>query len=97
MVMIEQIKTKKPATVFSLTDSKQIIARLLEKIGDDDPASPSSRSLFLQLLKDELEKARQSTEIDLLANRRGVRCAQNLSLTEDEIIRSILTFAVDYV
>ncbi|VAW24395.1 [Protein-PII] uridylyltransferase / [Protein-PII]-UMP uridylyl-removing enzyme [hydrothermal vent metagenome] len=97
MVMIEQIKTKKPATVFSLTDSKQIIARLLEKIGADDPASPSSRSLFLQLLKDELEKARQSTEIDLLANRRGVRCAQNLSLTEDEIIRSILTFAVDYV
>lgn len=82
---------------FELKSSEEILAQLLKKIGDNDPASPDSRNLFLQLLKGELARARKTTEIDLLANRRGIKCAQNLSFTEDEIIRSILTFAVDHV
>ena len=95
--MSEQVRNKNPVTTFSPADSNEIISRLLEKIGDGDPASPASRTLFLQLLKEELEKSRKSAQMDLLANRRGVLCAQNLSLTQDEIIRSILDFAINHV
>ncbi len=95
--MTRMTTIRKPATAFRLTSSEEIIRELLEKTGNGDPASPASRSMFLKILKNTLAKARKSTQEDLLANGRGVRCAQNLSLTQDEIIRAILTFAINHV
>ncbi len=96
-VKTKKTGTKKPTKAFKLQTAKIILERLFQQIGTDDPKLPTSRLALLKLLKSVLAHAKATVEQDLLADKRGTKCAQNLSHTEDEIIRAIYTFAIEHV
>ncbi|MCF6302200.1 MAG: [protein-PII] uridylyltransferase [Devosiaceae bacterium] len=82
---------------FVLKTAKQLLTQILAQTDGHDPASPQIRSAFLALLKSTLLVAKQQAELDLLDTRRGLKCAQNLSLAEDEIIIAIHRFATEHI
>ncbi len=92
---------KKPSRTakkhFVLKTADMLLTQILKDIGEQDPSSPQARSAFLALLKTTLSETREQAERDLLNNRRGLKCAQNLSLAEDQIIVAIHRFATEHV
>ncbi|VAW17388.1 [Protein-PII] uridylyltransferase / [Protein-PII]-UMP uridylyl-removing enzyme [hydrothermal vent metagenome] len=97
VAVIEHQPAKKPARTFKLQAAQTIIDQALEAIGEKNPASNEARAILLKQLKMTLKQARKTSEIDLLNDHHGTACAQNLSLSEDEIIRAIYMFATKYV
>jgi [protein-PII] uridylyltransferase len=87
-----EIRPRKP--LFHLTTAEQILADLKSAIGDLSPRSSQARALALAEFKKALANARKTGEAELLDTGRGMRCAQNLSHAQDEIIRAIHSFAI---
>ncbi len=89
--------SKRPPRVFSLIKSDEILEKVLEEIGDKRPNAPESRAALLAVCKQVLAEARQQAETDLMNHAQGLRCAQNLCRTEDELIRAVYRFATEQV
>ena len=97
VAVIEHRAAKKMPKAFKLQTADAIVEQVLQTIGEQNPASNAARAVLLKQLKTTLNQARKTTEADLLADHHGTACAQNLSLSEDEIIRAIYMFATRYV
>lgn len=59
------------------------------------PADADLRPNIVKVLKAALEQAHAQAEKQLLADGDGTRCAESLSLSEDEIIRGLFDFATN--
>ncbi len=79
---------------FHMASAETIYAELDGLIGDDAAKSAAVRARVLAHLRTVLADARQRAEVELMATGRGTRCAMNISLAEDEIIRAIHLFAI---
>ncbi len=86
---------KKPK--FETRSARDIVSDVLGALGDAPVDSPAARALFLEHIKANVAKARQSAEAELLGSGRGTRCAQNICKAEDEIIRATYMFAAEHV
>ncbi len=86
---------KKPK--FETRSARDIVSDVLVALGDAPVDSPAARALFLEHIKANVAKARQSAEAELLGSGRGTRCAQNICKAEDEIIRATYMFAAEHV
>ncbi len=86
---------KKPK--FETRSARDIVNDVLGALGDAPVDSPAARALFLEHIKANVAKARQSAEAELLGSGRGTRCAQNICKAEDEIIRATYMFAAEHV
>ncbi|NLH83428.1 MAG: [protein-PII] uridylyltransferase, partial [Phyllobacteriaceae bacterium] len=81
-----------------LIDSDDLRRRLTALVADgSDGGNPQVRSKVLAILKDARNQARAIVQERLLADRRGVLCAERLSFVQDELIRVIYDFAVAHV
>ncbi|MCE1235299.1 MAG: [protein-PII] uridylyltransferase [Hyphomicrobiales bacterium] len=81
-----------------LIDSADLRRRLTALVADGaDGGNPTVRSKALTILKEARADARAEVQERLLADRRGVLCAERLSFVQDELIRVIYDFAVAHV
>jgi [protein-PII] uridylyltransferase len=81
-----------------LIDSGDLRRRLTALVADGaDGGNPAVRTRVLGLLKEARLAARSIVQDRLLADRRGVLCAERLSFVQDELIRIIYDFAVTHV
>ncbi|HWJ88231.1 MAG TPA: [protein-PII] uridylyltransferase [Pelagibacterium sp.] len=80
-----------------LIDALALLARVREAIGENAPDSPAARAILLAALRTALREARTAAEADLIATRKGTRCAKTLSNAQDELIRAIHLWATQYV
>ncbi len=81
-----------------LIDSDDLRRRLTALVADgSDGGNPQVRSKVLAILKETRTQARAIVQERLLADRRGVLCAERLSFVQDELIRVIYDFAVAHV
>src|SRR5690606_37893003 len=80
-----------------LIDALALLARVREAIGENAPDSPAARAILLAALRTALREARSAAEADLIATRKGTRCAKTLSNAQDELIRAIHLWATQYV
>ncbi|RYE88094.1 MAG: [protein-PII] uridylyltransferase, partial [Hyphomicrobiales bacterium] len=90
-----EIRPRKP--LFQLQTADVILAELKAEIGAGSARSSQARAIALTVFKRALSVARTSAEAELLDSGKGLRCAQNLALAQDEIIRAIHSFAVRHV
>ncbi len=90
---------KAPAneTVFAFDSAEEIVASVLEELDGASPTSSSARAHLLARIKTALARARATAEAELLRTRRGTKCARQLCMAQDEIIRAIHQFATEYV
>ena len=95
----ENAKSMTVAKAFEgLIDSEDLRRRLTALVADgSDGGNPQVRSKVLAILKDVRLQARAVVQERLLADRRGVLCAERLSFVQDELIRVIYDFAVAHV
>ncbi len=87
---------KKPAG-FKEKPATKIITQMLDRLGEKPANSLVARNEFLSLIKSTLNQAHKEIEQDLLNNKKGEKCARNICLAQDEIIRAIHIFADEYV
>lgn len=93
----KQASVTKPVLVkFILPTANSIVARVMDESADLPSDHPDVRAKLLTVCKAVLADARAQTEIELLRDRKGMKCAQNLSALEDEIIRGIFKFATEH-
>src|SRR3954468_11303555 len=90
-----ELRPKKAS--FHLKSADAILAEALAAIGQDSPKSAAARSAVLAVMRKTLAEARKSAEAELMDHGKGLRCAHNLSNTEDEMIRAIHLFAITHV
>ena len=96
MPLVEaETRPRKP--LFVLRSAEALLDELKTAIGPESPKSPASRAVVLAHLRQTLSAARKSAEAELMATGRGLRCAENLALAQDEIIRAIHQFATRLV
>lgn len=82
---------------FALATADQIIGAVLADLGKIQKTDAKARAILLKHIKDTLAAARKGAEAELAATGHGLRCAQNLSKAEDELIRATYRFAVEHV
>lgn len=82
---------------FEPISADRIIEAVLNDLGDTPPDSAKARAKLLVHIKEALAHARKGAEAELRETGRGLKCAQNLSKAEDEMIRATYKFAVDHV
>src|SRR5690606_36251347 len=70
---------------------------VLETIGDAQRDGAPARAALLEACRAALKQGRALAEEELLATRRGTRCAQALSATQDEVIRAVHGWATRFV
>jgi len=87
------VRRKRPAAV----SAEAIIATVTAAIGDAPRDGAAARAALLDACRAALRDARILAEEDLLASRRGTRCAQALSAAQDEVIRAIHAWAIRFV
>jgi len=87
-----------PRLLEGLIDSADLRRRLTALVADGaDGGNPAIRAKVLTILKEERAKTRDRVQRLLLADRRGVLCAERLSHVQDELIRVVYDFAVTHV
>ena len=74
-----------------------IVSDVLVALGDQPVNSPAARTIFLNHIKSILADAHSAAEVELLATGRGTKCARNICLSQDEIVRATYAFASDHV
>jgi [protein-PII] uridylyltransferase len=79
---------------FELKPAQTILAEIRDALKGESPRTPAARASFLALLRKTLADARESAQAELLDSGKGTRCAANLCMAEDEIIRAVHHFAV---
>ena len=67
--------------------------RLVTALGEHGKAPASLRPAIVKILKSELERVHAEAERQLINNGDGTRCAETLSLAEDELIRGLFELA----
>jgi len=81
-----------------LIDSTELRCRLTALVADgSDGGNPAIRSKVLAILKEVRLETRAHVQKLLLADKRGVLCAERLSYVQDELIRVVYDFAVTHV
>jgi [protein-PII] uridylyltransferase len=90
-----EARPKKPH--FTLKDATTILAELNALVGAEPARTPAARSAVLAHIRHTLADARAGAEAELLATSKGMRCAQNLSAAQDEIIMAAYRFATERV
>ena len=90
-----EAKPKKP--LFTLKTAETILGELDVAIGEEAPKSAAARAAVLAHMRKTLAEARHEAESELLATGKGMRCAQNLSSAQDEIIAAVYLFATKRV
>ncbi|MCB9992618.1 MAG: [protein-PII] uridylyltransferase [Hyphomicrobiaceae bacterium] len=80
---------------FVLPRAEALVAEVLRETEGQRPDQPGARAKLLEVCKRTLAEARDETEVELLRDRNGMRCAQNLSAVQDEIIAAIFRFATE--
>ena len=88
-------RPKKPKS--TLMSAKDIVFDVCTALGNDPANTPAARTLFLDRIKQVLATAHSSAQAELLASGRGTRCARNICLAEDEIVRATYEFASTHV
>lgn len=78
----------------SLIEAEALAQALAATLGSQ-MASADLRPSVVKILKAALEKSHELAEQQLIADGDGTRCAELLSLAEDEIIRSLFNLATD--
>jgi [protein-PII] uridylyltransferase len=96
-MQLAEAETRPRKPVFQAVPAETILGHLTVAIGAEDPKSAAARAVVLNHLRQVLTDARNSAEVELIANGKGARCAANLSAAEDEIIRAIHLYATRYV
>jgi len=91
------VKAPQAEAGFICKTGGDIIAAVLAALGDGSPNSTRARSLLLDEAKAALALARRTAETELIRTRRGIRCARQLCMAQDEIIGAIHEFATQYV
>ncbi|TBW36408.1 [protein-PII] uridylyltransferase [Siculibacillus lacustris] len=87
-----------PKRFEGLIDSDGLRVRLDALVTEGvDGGNPAVRSKVLAVLKEVRLASRDKVQALLLADRRGVRCAERLSFVQDALIRAIYDFAVRHV
>ncbi|MBB4052341.1 [protein-PII] uridylyltransferase [Devosia subaequoris] len=82
---------------FALKTANTLVAEFDALLGDEPARSPKARMAILAHIRQTLADARHSAEVELLANNKGTRCAQNLCAAQDEIIIAVHRFATTRV
>ncbi|MDK9695911.1 MAG: [protein-PII] uridylyltransferase [Siculibacillus sp.] len=84
--------------IAGLIDTDDLRRRLSGLVAEGaDGGNPAVRAKALAILKEVRLEARARIHDLLLADKRGVRCAERLSHVQDELIRVIYDFAVEHV
>ncbi len=94
---IAAVKASPFEPAFACESADDIVAAVLDELGEESPKSSKARAVLLARTKAALALARSSAEAGLIRTRRGTRCARNLCRAEDEIVRAIHTFATEHV
>ena len=82
----------------ALIDADDLRRQLSALVADGaDGGNPAVRARVLAVLKEARLSARALIQDMLLADKRGVLCAERLSHVQDELIRVIYDFAVAHV
>ncbi|MEJ1938512.1 hypothetical protein WDZ92_50605, partial [Nostoc sp. NIES-2111] len=76
-----------------LLKPEQLRAELAATVKDTGLAKANLRPAVVKVLKAALDEAHAMAERQLIADGDGTRCAESLSLAEDEIIRSLFDLA----
>ncbi|MBS3850432.1 [protein-PII] uridylyltransferase [Devosia sp. J2-20] len=92
MTLVEA-EAKPRKSLFALKSAQTILGELDAAIGDHAPKSSAARAAVLAHIRETLAQARKQAEAELIASGKGVRCAQNLSNAQDEIITAVHMFA----
>ncbi|MGV3651631.1 MAG: [protein-PII] uridylyltransferase [Devosia sp.] len=74
-----------------------ILSIILGELAEAGPNTTEGRAVALGVLRRTLADARAGARADLIATRRGTRCAETLAQAEDEIVRAIHLFATRHV
>ncbi|MCF6344305.1 MAG: [protein-PII] uridylyltransferase [Devosiaceae bacterium] len=88
-------RVKKTGFIALLADD--IISQMLEELGEQPAASSNSRAMFFNLIKSTLLNAHKAAQDELIKTQKGEKCAKNICLAQDEIIRATHNFANNYV
>ncbi|WP_374332382.1 nucleotidyltransferase domain-containing protein, partial [Aestuariivirga sp.] len=76
-----------------LLKPEQLSEELLATVNDTGTTKIHLRPAIVKVLKATLEQAHALAEAQLIADGDGTRCAESLSLAEDEIVRSLFDLA----
>lgn len=90
---LAEADVKPRKSLFVLKTAATILAEIDARLGSEAPKSAAARAMALTHLRQVLAQARTTAEAELLATSKGIRCAQNLSNAEDEIIAAVHLFA----
>src|SRR5690554_6075503 len=80
-----------------LVDALALLAQVRAAIGDNAPDSSAARAVLLGALRTALREARSAAEAELVATRKGTRCAKALAAAQDQLIRAIHLWATRHV
>ena len=87
-----------PKQFDGLIDSADLRRRLTALVADGaDGGNPAVRAKALTILKEVRLESRAAVQSLLMADKRGVLCAERLSHVQDELIRVVYDFAVTHV
>tara|TARA_R110002020_G_scaffold115546_12_gene265603 strand:+ start:1553 stop:4348 length:2796 start_codon:yes stop_codon:yes gene_type:complete len=92
MTLVEA-EAKPRKSLFVLKPAELLLAEFDAAIGAHAPKSTPARAAVLAHIRQTLAEARRQAEAELLASGKGLRCAQNLSNAQDEIITAVHLFA----
>jgi [protein-PII] uridylyltransferase len=76
-----------------LLDPAALFGELVDAVRSIPSGSPAVRGPVVDILRNALERAHSLSEQQLISDGDGTRCAESLSLAEDEIIRSLFRLA----